>query len=107
MNMNDELAALVSKVQQLLAMLKPLERTGDRKATLFADGVRRRLDALRNAMASGDADRLTSILLDIVPSAKDLDSIGFRIDLYPDMRALANDIGGTAAEIAKPLIDTP
>jgi len=105
MNISDEIADLIAKVEQLLAMLEPLERKGDRKATLFADGVRRRLTVLRKAIASGDSDRRISILLDIVPSAKDLDAIDFRIDFYPDMDALTSDIGGTAAEIAKRLMD--
>jgi hypothetical protein len=53
----------------------------------------------------GDKDRLSSVLLDIVPNAKDLDAIDFRIDLYPDMDSLRSYISGTAAEIAKPIID--
>ena len=105
MSISDDIVELTVKVEQLLAMLELLEKRGDESATLFADGVRRRLTTLRKAIASGDTDRLTSILLDLVPSAKDLDAIDFRIDLYPDMDALRSYIRGTAAEIAKPLID--
>ena len=105
MSTSEEISELVGKLELLLAMLEPLEINEERKATIFADGVRHQLTSLHKVIASGDSDRLISILLDLVPSAKDLDAIDFRIDLYPDMRAQANDIDATAARIAKPLID--
>jgi len=105
MSTNEELNELVVKVEQLLAMLEPLEKKGDESASLVADGVRHQLTRLQEALASGDSDRLRHILLDLVPSAKALDAIDFRIDLYPDMDALRSYIRGIAAEIAKPLID--
>lgn len=105
MSIGDAIAELIIKIEQLLAMLEPLEKQGDRKATLFADGVRYRLSELRKVIASGDSDRLISVLLDLMPSAKDIDAIDLRIDLYPAIDALRSYIRGTAAEIAKPLID--
>jgi len=103
--MSDDIQELIAKVDQLLALLEPLEKKGDRKATLFADGVRRRLSLFRKAIESGDNDRLRHILLDIVPNAKDLDAIDFRLDLHPDIEALRSDIRYRGVWIAKPLID--
>ena len=105
MSISNDIFELIAKVEQLLDMLEPLEKQGDRKATLFADGVRRRLSELRKAIASGNNDRLSSILLDIVPNDKDLDAINFRIDLYPDMDSLTAHIQAVGARTAKPLID--
>jgi len=104
--MNDDMKELIVEVEQLLALLEPLEKKGDRKATLFADDVRRQLSLLRKAIASGDNDRLRHILLDIVPNAKDLDAIDFRLDIHPDIEALRSDIRFKGAWIAKPLIDS-
>jgi len=104
--MNDDMKELIVEVEQLLALLEPLEKKGDRKATLFADDVRRQLSLLRKAIASGDNDRLRHILLDIVPNAKDLDAIDFRLDIHPDIEALRSDIRLKGAWIAKPLIDS-
>jgi len=106
MSMNDDMKELIVEVEQLLALLEPLEKRGDESATLFADGVRRRLSLLRKVIESGDNDRLSSILLDIVPNAKDLDAIDFRLDLHPDIEALRSDIRFKGAWIAKPLIDS-
>lgn len=105
MSISNDIVELIAKVEQLLAMLEPLEKQGDRKATLFADDVRYQLFELRKAIASGDNDRLSSILLDIVPNAKALDAINFRIDLHPDMDSLRSHIQAVGARIAKPLID--
>jgi len=87
-----EIVELIAKAEQLLALLEPLEKRGDESATLFADHVRLQLSLLRKAIASGDSNRLSSILLDIVPNAKDLDAIDFRLDLHPDIEALRSDI---------------
>jgi len=104
-SMSDDIQELIAKVEQLLALLEPLEKKGDRIATLFADGVRRRLPELRKASASDDGMHLVTRLLDSVPSAKDLDAIDFRLDLHPDIRALRSSIEAGGARIAKPLID--
>ena len=103
--MTDDIAELIAKVERLLALLQPLVHQGNESAELVADGVRRRLDRLRKAIESGDSDRLINILLDIVPNAKDLDAIDFRIDLHPEIRELRSDIQAKSALIAKPLID--
>ena len=103
--MPDDIAVLMAKVERLLAMLEPLAQQGNESAELFADGVRHRLDRLRKAIESGDSDRLINILLDIVPNAKDLDAIDFRIDLHPEMRELRSEIEAGGAWIATPLID--
>lgn len=100
MSISDDIVELITKMEQLLAMLESLEKQGDRKATLFANGVRHRLSELRKAIASGDRIRLSNTLLDIVPTPKDLDAINFRLDLHPDIRALSSDIRVRAAEIA-------
>ena len=105
MNISKDIAELTAKLQQLLALLEPLEKQGDRSATLFADGVRRRLADLRNLVTSGDGMRLAMRLLDIVPSAKDLDAINFRLDRHPGIRALCADVEAGGARLAKPLID--
>ena len=105
MSMTDDIAELIDKVEQLLALLEPLEKQGDRKAKLFADDVRLQLDRLRKAVASKDGMRLATRLLDIVPNAKDLDAIDFRLDCYPRIDELRSDIAAEGARIAKPLID--
>ena len=84
-------------------MLEPLEERGDKSSMIFADGVRRRLDELRK-MQSSEADIcLVMRLLDIVPSGKDLDEIGFRLDLNPSILALCSDLEADGAMIAAPL----
>ena len=103
--MTDDIAELIAKVERLLAMLQPLAQQGNEAAELFADDVRRQLAGLRKAIESGDSDRLVNVLLDIVPNAKALDAIDFRIDLHPDIRTLTGDIQAGSARIAKPLID--
>lgn len=105
MNMNNDIIELIAKVEQLLAMLESLEKQGDRKAALFADDVRYQLFELRKATASSDNDRMSAILLDIVPSAKALDAIDFRINLHPEIDSLRSLIQAAGARIAKPLID--
>lgn len=100
MNTSDDIIELTAKMEKLLAMLAPLENQGDRGATLFADGVRYRLSELRNAIGSGDRFRLSNILLDIVPSGKDLDAINFRLDLHPDINALSSAIEAWGAWLA-------
>lgn len=105
MSMSDDIVELIAKVEQLLAMLDRLEKQGDRKATLFADDVRRQLTLLREAATSEDSMRLATRLLDVVPSAKDLDAIDFRLDLHPGIDALRSDIEAEGARIARPLID--
>lgn len=98
MSINSDIAELTVKVEQLLGMLKPLEEQGDQSAKLFADGVRRRLADLRSHEATATR------LLDIVPSAKDLDAINFRLDLYPEIEALSSDIEAQGARLAKSLL---
>ncbi|MBK5915565.1 hypothetical protein [Rhodocyclus purpureus] len=105
MSISEDIVELKAKAEQLLAMLERLEERGDRKATLFADGVRRRLTGLQNASASEDGMRLAMRLLDIVPSAKDLDAIDFRLNLHPGIDALRSAIEAEGARMAKPLID--
>lgn len=105
MSISDDIVELTSKVDQLLAMLEPLEKQKDRKAMLFADGVRRRLDELQKARSSEVGMHLATRLLDIVPSAQDLDAIDFRLDLHPGIEALRSNIEAGGARIAKPMID--
>ena len=100
MSNSDDIFELTANIEQLLAMLEPLEKQGDRKAALFADGMRYRLAALRSAIGSGDRIRLSNILLDIVPSGKDLDAIDFRLDLHPDIDALSSAIEARGARLA-------
>jgi hypothetical protein len=105
MSLSDDIVELTGKVRQLLAMLELLEKQGDQSARLFADGVRHRLAGLQNAGASEGGMGLATGLLNIVPSAKDLDAIDFRLDLHPCIDALRSDIEARGARIAKPLID--
>lgn len=100
MSANQSIVELTADIEQLLAMLELLEKQGDRKAALFADGVRHRLAKLRSAIGSGDRMRLSNILLDIVPSGKDLDAIDFRLDLHPDIDALSSTIEAKGARLA-------
>lgn len=106
MTTDDEIHKLIVKIEQLLAMLEPLEKCADKSAMAFANGVRHRLDELRKMQSSEDNQRLVMRLLDIVPTAKDLDSIGFRLDLYPAIDALSSDLEAEAATIAQSLSDT-
>ncbi|WP_320043582.1 hypothetical protein [uncultured Desulfobacter sp.] len=105
MSISDDIIELTARVEQILAMLEPLEKQGDESATLFADGVRHRLTELRKACSCEVGMRLATRLLDIVPSAKDLEAIDFRLDLHRDIRVLRSDIEAGGARIAKPLID--
>lgn len=105
MSMSNDIFELATMVEQLLAMLEALVKEGSRSAALFADDMRRQLDELRKAIASGDRIRLATRLLNVVPSARDLDAVNFRLDLHPEIRELSNEIAARAARIAKPLID--
>jgi hypothetical protein len=89
----------------LVDCLQLNEKLGDRPAKIFADGVRHRLTELQKAGASASGMELATRFLDIMPSAKDLDAIDFRLDLRPDVARLRSDIEAKGARIAKPLID--
>lgn len=105
MSISDDIIELTAEVEQLLVMLELLEKQGDRSAKIFADGVRHRLARLQKAGASESGMGLATRFLDIVPSAKDLDAIDFRLELHPDVGRLRSDIEAKGARVAKPLID--
>lgn len=105
MKPSEELAVLAQRMEQLLALLEPLGKSGDAAALDFADGVRRRLDDLRSIGAVGDPMRLIARLLDLVPNAVDADAIGFLIAQHAAIAALHRQIEVAGAVLAKPLID--
>ena len=105
MSISEDFQALSAKQAQLLALLDQLGRSGDAQSRLFADGVRRRLADLRAIGADGNPLQLAMRLLDLVPTPKDADAIGFDISKHPDVAALRNHIEVTAARLAGPLID--
>lgn len=105
MSISDDVIELEGKVKQLLAMLELLEKQGEQSAELFADGVRHRLAELQKTGASEGGMGLATRLLDIVPSAKDLDGIDFRLDLHPGIGALRSAIEARGAGIARSIIN--
>ena len=105
MSISKKLSSLTAKLEQLVAMLEPLERQGDEAATIFAVATRRRLTALRSEVSIKDDMRLIGRLLDLAPSAKDLDAINFDLDRYPEIEAIRVLIRAEGALIAEPLID--
>lgn len=105
MSISKNISELTNKVDQLLAMVEECERQGDINARLFAEGLRHRLAELRRTSPSDQNMYLVQCLLDIVPTAKDLDAIDFRLDRYPRITELRNEIQTEGARIASPMID--
>lgn len=105
MSTRHDIAELSAKLEQLLDMLDQLEKQENRKAALFANGVRHRLAELRRIGSDGNDMRLAMRLLDIVPSAKDLDAIDFPLDRHPAIDVLRSSIEALGARVSKSLTD--
>lgn len=105
MNINDNITELTDQIEQLLSKLRPLEKDDVKSTRLVSGHVRKQLSRLHKAAANNDRNDAINVLLDIVPNGKDFDSVDFRIDYYPKIDALCNDIAAKAAQIAKNLID--
>lgn len=104
MSITDDLVGLVHRLQQLLALLAEVEQAGDLQSRPFAEGVRRRLDALRAIDPDLDRAQLALRLLDLVPTAKDAEAIGFILADHPAAAALRDHIEAAGAKLAGPLI---
>lgn len=63
MSTRHDIAELSAKLEQLLDMLDQLEKQENRKAALFANGVRHRLAELRRIGSDGNDMRLAMRLL--------------------------------------------
>lgn len=95
---------LIAMMEQLLALLDAQAREGHRASGIAADGVRIRLAKMQHLDPDTPAIQKVTCLLDAVPDAKDLDAIGFRLDRFPEVRALRSAISIKAAAMAQDLL---
>ena len=95
-----ELDTLLEKMSRLAEMFERAASGGYPSGRYAAEAIQRRRDDLVHRVRGSDALVIASRLLDIVPTAKDLDAIGFDLRRHPEIRAMLGETDILAAEFS-------